>query len=493
MKWFKTKPIINQSTTPTTPRIGHIIKQFGIIVGILAILWLGWRGIQQGIPQVKAQLSSWMKSSIGIVWSTVWDDVATDEMGQISVLIVGIGGEWHRGSYNTDSMMVASYSPQNKAVTFLSIPRDLYVNIDTNWNGRINSVLNAQVNKKNTLTGWLSVLTSKVSSIMGIPIDHYVLVDFQWFEDMIDTLWGIEVNVPKEIVDPTYPADEFRTMVLTIQSGTQMMNGDLALKYARSRHSTSDFDRSLRQQQIIQWIVQKLLSWWWVLKIKQLYADFQNTVTTDLSLSQMIWLSQYLNRIDHYFSFVLQSDCNDYYKLTYPGCLLYSPSRADFGWAAILLPEGATAWRISYYNKIQQFAYYTIYQQPFLVEGARILLWNGIDKEQLLPWQNLNGVTSDVASELVKYGFQVAWIGNNNIKSTNSQLIKIWTGDYDVTADLLRDFAPVIYDQSTALDALSGTFFSGNNEIQIWWSWYDLSEVDLIMVIGNDYLSRTQK
>gem|GEM_PF-3089103 len=49
-------------------------------------------------------------------------------------------------------MMVASYSPDTKAVTFLSIPRDLYVNIDTNWNGRINAVLSAQINKKNTLT-----------------------------------------------------------------------------------------------------------------------------------------------------------------------------------------------------------------------------------------------------------------------------------------------------------------------------------------------------
>jgi len=389
--------------------------------------------------------------------------------------------------------MVASYSPDTKAVTFLSIPRDLYVNIDTNWNGRINAVLSAQINKKNTLTWSLEILTSKVSAIMGIPIDHYALIDFQWFEDMIDTLWGIQVTVPNKIVDPTYPADEFRTMILTIQSGTQMMNGDLALKYARSRHSTSDFDRSLRQQQIIQWIVKKLLSGWWVLKIKELYGDFQTTVTTDLSLSQMIWLSKYLNRIDHYFSFVLQSGCNDYYKLTYPGCLLYSPNRSDFGGAAVLLPNWASASRVSYYDEIQKFAYYVIYQQQFLVEWARILLWNGIDKEQLLPWQNLNWVTSDVATELVENGFQVVGIGNNNIKSVNSQLIKIGTGDYDVTSDLLRDFAPVIYDEKTALASLSGTIFSGNNELDIWGSWSLLSWVDVIMVIGNDYLSRTQQ
>lgn len=271
------------------------------------------------------------------------------------------------------------------------------------------------------------------------------------------------------------------------------MNGDLALKYARSRHSTSDFDRSLRQQQIIQWVVKQLITWGWILKLKQLKTDFETAVTTDLDYSQLLWLSKYLNKIDHYFSFVLQSDCQEYYTLIKPGCLLYSPARADFGGAAILLPEWARAGRISYYNNIQQFAYYIIHQQPFLVEGARIILRNGIDKEQLLPWQNMNGVIGDIASDLVKYGFNVVWIGNNNIKSVTSSAIKVGTGEYDVTADLLRDFAPVIYDQTTTVSSLSGTIFSGSKEIELWWSGYSLSWVDLIMVIGNDYLSRTQQ
>lgn len=322
---------------------------------------------------------------------------------------------------------------------------------------------------------------------MGIPIDHYVMVDFEWFEKMIDTLWGIQVNVPKKIVDPTYPADEFAVMTLVINSGVQMMDGDTALKYARSRHTTSDFDRSLRQQQIIQWVVKQLLAWGWLLKLKQLQTEFNEAVVTDFDFGQLLWLSKYLNRVDHYFSFVLQSDCNEYYKLRYPGCLLYSPSRDDFGGAAILLPEWARAWRISYYNNIQQFTYYTIYQQPFLVEGARILLWNGIDSDQLLPGQNPNGVMGDLATKLVTYGFTVVWIGNNNIKSINSKTIKIGTGDYDVTADLLRDFAPVIYDQATVIETLSGTMFSGTREVPV-----EFTGVDLIMVIGNDYLSKKE-
>ncbi len=489
MKWFRNKPITNQSNKPITPSQGNIMKQFTVVIGILILCILGWWVLSHGLTWMYAELGNFLKSSIGVIGSTMGDDVDQDEMWQISVLIMGVGWEWHRGSYNTDTMMVASYNPKHKAVSFISVPRDLYINLWTgNGVGRVNAYLNEQLNNKVPLKDGLASLADKVWSIVGVPINHYVLVDFQWFEDMIDTLWGIEVTVPEKIVDPTYPADEFAIMTLVIESGLQMMDGDTALKYARSRHSTSDFDRSLRQQQIIQWIVKQLLSGGWILKLKQLKTDFDTAVTTDFDFSQLLWLSKYLNKIDHYFSFVLQSDCDDYYKLIKPGCLLYSPARADFGGAAVLLPIGATASRLSYYNNIQQFAYYVIHQQPFLVEGARIVLWNGIDKEQLLPWQNMNGVIGDIASDLVKYGFNVVWIGNNNIKSITSSVIKVGTGEYDVTADLLRDFAPVIYDQTTAVSSLSGTLFSGSNEIDM-----NYSGADLIMVIGNDYLSKTQK
>ena len=77
-------------------------------------------------------------------------------------------------------MMVASYNPNNEAVSFISIPRDLYVNLGTGFGaGRINSYVNAMLNDGESLTGALASLTNKVSDIMGVPIDHYVLVDFE--------------------------------------------------------------------------------------------------------------------------------------------------------------------------------------------------------------------------------------------------------------------------------------------------------------------------
>ena len=92
---------------------------------------------------------------------------------------------------------------------------------------------------------------------------------------------GVSVNVPETLIDPTFPIDNFNYGTLRINSGQQIMNGEKALSYARSRHSTSDFDRSRRQQIIIKAVLNKLLSLGSLSKIKPLYNDFQATVTTN--------------------------------------------------------------------------------------------------------------------------------------------------------------------------------------------------------------------
>ena len=77
-------------------------------------------------------------------------------------------------------MMIASYNPKLKAVSFISVPRDLYINLGTgNGAGRVNAYLNEQINDKVSLKQGLASLANKIGSIVGVPINHYVLVDFQ--------------------------------------------------------------------------------------------------------------------------------------------------------------------------------------------------------------------------------------------------------------------------------------------------------------------------
>lgn len=176
-------------------------------------------------------------------------------------------------------MIVVSYNKNTKQVNMISLPRDLYINIDKGYYGRINSVLDYYMSQKNFSTAEsLDMLKAKVGNLIGQDISYYGMIDFKGFEHVIDTLGGVEVDVPEELYDPSFPIDNFNYGVLSIASGKQIMDGNTALNYARSRHSTSDFDRSRRQQIIIKALLNKLLSFNSITKIKSLYGDFNETV-----------------------------------------------------------------------------------------------------------------------------------------------------------------------------------------------------------------------
>ena len=97
----------------------------------------------------------------------------------------------------------------------------------------------------------IKLLAEKVSEITGQSIDEYMVIDFSGFKSIVDALGGIEIDVPKDLVDREYPDNNWGYEVFSVRRGLQTFNGERALKYARSRHSTSDFDRSERQQLII--------------------------------------------------------------------------------------------------------------------------------------------------------------------------------------------------------------------------------------------------
>jgi LCP family protein required for cell wall assembly len=96
------------------------------------------------------------------------------------------------------------------------------------------------------------MLSDKLEEIMGIKTPYYALIGFEGFKNVIDTLGGVTVDVPEAFTDYTYPKNELQVMTVHFDTGVQLMSGERALQYARSRHSTSDFSRSLRQQLIVQ-------------------------------------------------------------------------------------------------------------------------------------------------------------------------------------------------------------------------------------------------
>ncbi|TSC92772.1 MAG: cell envelope-related transcriptional attenuator [Candidatus Berkelbacteria bacterium Licking1014_7] len=178
--------------------------------------------------------------------------------GRINLLFFGIGGATHpKGGNLTDSMILVSIdtTSDQKKLAMISIPRDLLVKMPRPLTGeqKINAVYElAQQQKDKTKMDGAQALQSVMREISGQDIHYWVKIDFVGFEKLIDSLGGITVDVLEDIYDSSFPADNLEDYApFSIKAGERKMNGEVALKYARSRYTTSDFDRSKRQQQII--------------------------------------------------------------------------------------------------------------------------------------------------------------------------------------------------------------------------------------------------
>ncbi len=115
-------------------------------------------------------------------------------------------------------------------------------------------------------------------------------MDFEAFRDLVDAAGGIDIEVPKPIIDNAYPTEDYGTKRIEIPAGWQHMDGETALQYARSRHGSSDFDRAARQQQILLALAKKLAKPDGWLKVPRVYQAFHSAVDTDLTLRDMVRL-----------------------------------------------------------------------------------------------------------------------------------------------------------------------------------------------------------
>ncbi len=190
------------------------------------------------------------------------------------------------GPSRSDTMMLAMFDPARKHVSLLSIPRDLWVNVPGYGENRINTAY-FEGQAYGLANGGPGLAALTVEYNFGVPIDYWVTVDFQGFVQIINALGGIDVNVPNEIVDYEYPDSNYGTFVLTIPAGQQHMDGERALQYARTRHSTSDFDRARRQQQIILAVRDRVLSPQVLPKLPRLIQACSGAVSTNAD-SQMV-------------------------------------------------------------------------------------------------------------------------------------------------------------------------------------------------------------
>lgn len=212
---------------------------------------------------------------------------------RVNLLFLGVGGNDHGGSDLTDSLIFISIKEDNGATTFLSIPRDIWVD---SMRAKINTAYH--YGEKQKENGGLVLAKGAVSEILGQPIHYAVLVDFDGFVKAIDLMGGLEVEVERSFDDYKYPIpgmetaqpEEARYEYLHFDQGWQSMDGTRALKYIRSRYAEgeegTDFARSKRQQKILLAFKDKVFSAKTIFspkKIKALMQVFSHSIKTDIA------------------------------------------------------------------------------------------------------------------------------------------------------------------------------------------------------------------
>jgi LCP family protein required for cell wall assembly len=229
-------------------------------------------------------------------------DTAPERGERINVLLVGIDRRGGTGwGYRSDTIIIVTVDPINNTAGMLSIPRDLQVAIPGNGEDRINTA-NVWGYEYEYPGGGPALMKRTIETNFGVPIDYYVMVDFDAFVQIIDTLGGIEVDVPKELHDTKYPdpkpEDPHGFTTIHFNPGLQSMDGTRALQYARSRMSTDDFDRAKRQQSILLAIRDRALNLDLLPKLPTLAATMANNVKTDMSMEEMVALARLAPQID---------------------------------------------------------------------------------------------------------------------------------------------------------------------------------------------------
>ncbi len=234
--------------------------------------------------------------------------VPWDGTGRLNILLIGTDKRPNQGTWNTDTLIVASIDPASRQVALFSLPRDT-VGVPLppiparsvfglTYGSKINSLfLQARVRPDLFPGGGYEALKDTLGYLYGIPINYFVEVDFTGFKTVVDALGGVTINVQVPVVDDYYPGDN-GTIRVYIQTGVQHMTGSQALVYARSRHGSNDFDRASRQQRVLLSLRQQTDFATLIQRLPELVQSTSSAVKTDYPIDKLPQLIDLASRID---------------------------------------------------------------------------------------------------------------------------------------------------------------------------------------------------
>ena len=374
----------------------------GVAATLVLIIGAGGLLFSQGYLKLHKVFKGSAVSAVALKANVNPDLLKGEGDGRVNVLLMGRGGGNHDGPDLTDTMMLASIDPVNHTTTLLSIPRDLWVDVSGQGAMKINAawetgefrnlgkIAPGSTDPQAIEAGYTEV-DQVVESVLGVTIDYNALMDFQAFQQAVQTVGGVSVDVPTDLVDPTMAWQNGNNPVLA-KAGIQNFDGAQALNYVRSRETTSDFARGQRQRAVLVALKGKIDTLGTLsnpLKIAGLMNAFGNNVQTDLSLSDASRMYSILKEVsNNNIGSLGLADAPNHYITT-----------GNMNGQSIDLPTAG----LFNYSAIQAFVR-TQLKDPYIVkENAKVLVLNGT----MTP-----GLATAKAAELQSYGYNVVGVAD---------------------------------------------------------------------------------
>jgi polyisoprenyl-teichoic acid--peptidoglycan teichoic acid transferase len=282
-------PLVDRTATPeATVNIPHTPTALPTLAADATVTPTS---IPQVDPTAALTITGSMREGVPTPPTAIPSPVPTFDVpsGTTNILLLGKDTEDSTsGSARSDTMIIVSVNRETQTASMISLPRDLYVYMPNRIMSRLNTALSL---------GGVELLEQAILYNFGIPIHYHAQVDFNGFKQIVDILGGVEmaVSCPLEDwrlispeLDPTLEENWERFL---LDAGLHHMDGDLALWYARSRLTTSDFDRGRRQQQLLQAMLNQGVDLGMVARAPELWGAINSVVQTNMDIGRILQMA----------------------------------------------------------------------------------------------------------------------------------------------------------------------------------------------------------
>jgi len=318
-------------------------------------------------------------------------------------------------------MILVSIDPEDKIVSMVSIPRDLYVAVPGYGKTRLNLADNIG-EAQYYPGGGPALLRATLEENLGITFDHYIRIDFQGFVEVIDTLGGIDVDVqcPTELWVPNMKSPGEYLLLRTVPATMQHMDGELALIYSRCRGHTPVLDRDRRQREVLVAIRDRVVELGipgLLPRLFELLNSMQRNVQTDLEPAEILSLAQLITQIPPQSINQRTLDLSVAPQWTTP----------EGAW--VMLPDRQSIKELM----VGRLAPPTWEETTLATEGITIAVDNGT---------MIEGLASQVADRLMSRGYRVVEVGKDDRLDHTETTIISYNGP-GFTLDRLRYYLDV--------------------------------------------------